>query len=103
MTGIDNPNDGSAIDIPENGTSFIMFPETPSTGYSWQARALSGINIRSSFIPDSSSGQAGTGGMRRFTLEPKETGTHKITFELRRPRSEAAIDQRTIQITVIAN
>lgn len=100
MSDVRDPVDGTTIAIPEDGTSSVTFPETPSTGYSWQVHSSTGVSVSSDFVPDSSTGRAGTGGVRRFTMQTPTVGTHTVTFQLRRPRGATVIDQRTIRISV---
>jgi inhibitor of cysteine peptidase len=99
-TGSDN---GKTITVKTGDTFIVKLDENPTTGYSWNLTAGTGLTvIRDQYTPNST-GLVGSGGYHTWTIKAVNNGTYKISGIYKRPWEPATNSDRRFTLTVKAS
>ncbi len=95
-TGNDN---GRTITLSRNSIVKIQLDENPTTGYSWNTTASSGIQVLSSSFISSAPGRFGAGGTHTWVLKITGTGTQQFSGIYKQPWMPESADDLMYEIS----
>lgn len=103
MTSIYTENNStSGVKAVKGDTIILMLEENPTTGYSWNLSASSGLSlVNDEYVQDpAAEGMTGAGGVHNWTFEVVEDGVQNISAIYKRPWENTTGDEDTFELTV---
>jgi|GEM_PF-1326696 len=102
---LDADDDGETVRIKKGGEILLSLDSNPSTGYDWNLSdtgSAAAIELTDSSFDVGGPG-VGSGGKSHFHFSARESGTHTVTLEYRRPWEPAGsgVDSFTVEIEVV--
>jgi inhibitor of cysteine peptidase len=94
---------GKTLTVSMGETFIVKLPENPSTGYSWNLTAGSGLEVISDqYVPDSASRQiVGSGGYHTWTILASSPGTSAVSGIYKRPWEPASASDERFTLNII--
>jgi inhibitor of cysteine peptidase len=93
-------DNGKTITVNEGASIKISLDENPTTGYSWNETATSGLSIVDSKYVSSNSGLVGAGGVHEWTIKATGKGMQQFTAIYKRPWEPTAGNETTFTINI---
>lgn len=92
---------GKTIMVKAGDTFTVKLDENPTTGYSWNLTADSGLQVKGDQYAPNSTSLMGSGGYHTWTIKAIKAGTYKVTGIYKRPWESTSGQEKTFSLTVM--
>jgi inhibitor of cysteine peptidase len=96
-------DNGKTVSVNEGSIVKIALDENPTTGYSWNESASSGLKVLDSQYTASQSGLMGAGGVHEWTIKAEGKGTQQFSAIYKRPWEPVAGNETSYKLTITVN
>jgi len=91
---------GKTVMVNAGDTFTVKLDENPTTGYSWNLTADSGLQVDGGQYVPYSTGLMGSGGYHTWTIKAVKAGTYRINGIYKRPWESISGQEKTFTLTV---